>query len=66
MVVSGVGSSRLNLRATPGGEVIVRLQEGAPLDVFEQREVYETMVWALVRDEEGQMGWVVTSFLVAP
>ena len=65
-VVSGTGFSGLLLRKEPGGKIIDGLYEGAPVDLFFQRRVVNGLEWALVRDEKGQMGWVVTRFLNIP
>jgi len=62
-VISGTGYAGLLLRETPGGRVVDGLYEGAPVDLFHQRQVVDGLEWALVRDEKGQMGWVVTRFL---
>ena len=65
-VISGTGYEGLFLREEPDGRVIAGLYEGAPVELFHQRQVVGGLEWALVRDEKGQMGWVVTLFLAVP
>lgn len=62
-VVSGTGFAGVLLREQPGGKVIGGLYEGESVALFHQRQVVGGLEWALVRDQEGLMGWVVTIYL---
>jgi hypothetical protein len=65
-VVSGTGYAGVWLREEPGGKVIGGLHEGESVALFHQRQVDGGLEWALVRNQEGLMGWVVTVYLAVP
>jgi uncharacterized hydrophobic protein (TIGR00271 family) len=65
-VVSGTGYAGVRLREEPGGKVIGGLHEGESVALFHQRQVDGGLEWALVRNQEGLMGWVVTVYLKVP
>jgi hypothetical protein len=54
------------MREEPDGRVIVGLYEGESVALFHQRQVVNGLEWALVRQGEGKIGWVVTRFLAIP
>ena len=50
----------------PGGPVIGRITSYAVLSVFDEKIIYEGLVWVKVIDEEGRIGWYPERNLMYP
>lgn len=54
----------LNVRATPGGEVIELIPDGAIVTLLDGLQTINEFVWQQVRTTAGNEGWVAADFLV--
>ncbi len=61
-VVSVIGG--LNLRDAPNGNLIVRLDDGQPVNLLAGREAAGAYMWQQIETLDGTVGWVVEEFLV--
>lgn len=55
-----------NLYQEPGGPVIAQLQLNQPLQELDQKRVLEGLIWVLVKDNEGRIGWIPERYLEYP
>jgi len=54
----------LEIYQVPGGPVIGKLEQGQTVTVLYGRQLYGSMVWVEVMDEEGRIGWTLEIYLV--
>ena len=54
------------MRDEPNGEIVDGLYEGEKVELYYLRQVEDGLEWALIRNAEGQLGWVVTRYLQLP
>ena len=66
VIVSGTGYAGLVVREAPDGEVIDGLYERESVELFYQRQIVDGLEWALIRTQDGVLGWVVTRYLTVP
>jgi uncharacterized hydrophobic protein (TIGR00271 family) len=52
-----------NLYQNPGGPVIAQLNLNSPLLDLNEELIFEGLVWVLVQDEEGRIGWIPERYL---
>ncbi|MEW6094787.1 MAG: DUF389 domain-containing protein [Chloroflexota bacterium] len=57
------GLPPLQLYQSPGGPVVGQLRANQQLTVLYGRQVYMSLVWVEVMDEEGRVGWVPEVYL---
>ena len=55
-----------NLYQEPGGPVIGELRENDILLDLNETRIFEGLVWVLVMDEEGRIGWFPERFMIYP
>lgn len=65
-VVSGVGDNLLKLRREPTtlGDIIAQYPDGTVLEVVDEQQTSQGIVWQRVRDTQGNDGWVANQYLV--
>ncbi|MBN1891029.1 MAG: SH3 domain-containing protein [Thermoflexales bacterium] len=65
-VVSGVGDNLLKLRREPTtlADIIAQYPDGTVLEVVDEQQTSQGIVWQHVRDTQGNEGWVANQYLV--
>jgi outer membrane biosynthesis protein TonB len=62
-IIGGTGGRGVHLRSTPDGAIIATLAEGARVEILYQRQMVDDQEWLQVRDEQGQVGWIVSRYV---
>jgi hypothetical protein len=65
-VVSGVGDNLLKLRREPTtlADIIAQYPDGTVLEVLDEQQTNQGIVWQRARDAQGNEGWVANQYLV--
>ena len=64
MQVTGIPA--MQLYQTPGGPVIGTIRSGQWLLILYRTQVFESLVWVEVQDEQGRVGWVPEIYIKQP